>query len=56
MNNILNSKNDLKSPHARELAVSLSNIQIKVIEENQNLGGMEVADKLKTLRNAVWGN
>ncbi|MEZ5692040.1 MAG: phosphoenolpyruvate carboxylase [Rickettsiales bacterium] len=50
------SQNPLDSTNPLTLAYELSNRQIDIIKNNEELGGDVVADKLKNLRDVVWGN
>jgi|CXWL01.1.fsa_nt_gi hypothetical protein len=49
-----NRQDPLKSTETVSLARELSNQQIKIIADNQELGGKIIADRLQKLRDAVW--
>lgn len=46
----------LKSSNTLTISHELSKRQLKIIRDNNDLGGAIIADKLESLRNAVWGD
>ncbi len=48
--------NNLKSSNTLTIAHELSEQQFKIIRENNDLGGAIIADRLESLRNAIWGD